>query len=268
MKKDIYGIPFTDLTKIDVKKPGVYRGWVSPELARIWLEMNVRNRLKSQGRIDYYQAIMDEGNWDSEFTEGITFSKEGELENGQHSLEAIIAHGKPVVILVWCGAPARIRQYFDNNRVRKLGDRRIFVEDQKENAIVGSIISNWKYIHGSSGRLTPNEEEDIWGQYEAGLRWIARFSIRPPGNRAACRASFVEMFKRCPKKARETLLDFIDGGEKTRLLQDYFYAKYSPYRKNRSKHSTVYFYVDYFLRNLETGISLKTWPKEREIIPV
>jgi hypothetical protein len=63
---------------------------ISPEIAKAFLATNKNNRPLKSSRINLYAEQMRNGEW--YLTEqGISFSKEGNLRNGQHRLHAIIA---------------------------------------------------------------------------------------------------------------------------------------------------------------------------------
>jgi len=72
---------------------------ISPEIAKAFLVTNKNNRPLKSSRINLYAEQMRNGEW--YLTEqGISFSKEGYLRNGQHRLHAIIKAGVSVKMSV------------------------------------------------------------------------------------------------------------------------------------------------------------------------
>ncbi len=79
---------------------------VTPEKAALWLANNcATNRKMSPGRIKTLVDVIKSGNWVLTH-QGIAFSPDGELLDGQHRLSAIARAGVPVPLLVSRNVPA------------------------------------------------------------------------------------------------------------------------------------------------------------------
>ena len=79
---------------------------ISPEMARRWLEVgNTRNRNMNMAYCERLARDMREGRWVLTH-EGIAFSPNGRLLDGQHRLQAIILADLPVAMFVWFDVPA------------------------------------------------------------------------------------------------------------------------------------------------------------------
>lgn len=78
---------------------------VTPEIAKEWLEHNIKNnRQVSQRVVDRYADDMKSGKWQLT-ADGISFNESGELTNGQHRLNAVIKANVPVKMYVTYGVP-------------------------------------------------------------------------------------------------------------------------------------------------------------------
>jgi hypothetical protein len=69
---------------------------VTRDQARVYLDtLNDHNRPRSATRIRKYAREMREGRWCEQNPHGISFDVTGQLQNGQHTLEALLASGLP-----------------------------------------------------------------------------------------------------------------------------------------------------------------------------
>lgn len=69
--------------------------YVTPEMAKEWLNHNIINRKVQPRRVDSYAVDMASGNWQYN-KETIKFNKRGDLVDGQHRLLAIIKSGTSI----------------------------------------------------------------------------------------------------------------------------------------------------------------------------
>jgi hypothetical protein len=72
---------------------------VTPELAKLYLQNNDGNRPLRKSWIDYLSESIKRGEWQATH-QGIAFSKNGRLLDGQHRLHAIIKANIPVNIFI------------------------------------------------------------------------------------------------------------------------------------------------------------------------
>jgi hypothetical protein len=91
---------------------------VSPSLADKWLENNTFNRSISRRQVLRYSSDMRRGKWVLNH-QGIAFSDDGTLVDGQHRLAAIVDSGVTVTIMVTWGAE---KTGIDELRVRSSHD--------------------------------------------------------------------------------------------------------------------------------------------------
>ncbi len=100
-------------------------GWetVTPEQAKAWLgeSVNDANRHIRKKKVEQYARDMANGDW-TESNDAISLDEDGKLLNGQHRLSAIVAHGKPVELLVARGLPRGSQLSMDSGVPRQFGD--------------------------------------------------------------------------------------------------------------------------------------------------
>ncbi|NUP17677.1 MAG: hypothetical protein HOV73_18265 [Streptomyces sp.] len=127
---------------------------VTPELARVWLRANTRNRKTRDRAVTEYARDMAAGHWNLN-GEAIKFSHDGSLLDGQHRLRAVVESDTTVQMLVVVGLPAEAQETMDTGRKRTTGDvmglrgeanahtlaavlRRVYAWDQGDKKFSGS----------------------------------------------------------------------------------------------------------------------------------
>lgn len=94
---------------------------VTPESAEEWLGKNLANRNVRARVVDSYARDMQNGRW--QLTgEPIKFSVNGRLLDGQHRLQAVMAAGVPINMLVVRGLPDSRQSVMDSGARRTAGD--------------------------------------------------------------------------------------------------------------------------------------------------
>lgn len=95
---------------------------VTPALAReILTKCNRDNRGLRKARVNLYAKAMAEGRWKLT-SQGISLSRDGYLNNGQHRLEAIIASGETVTMLITFGEEREVFDIIDTSASRGPSD--------------------------------------------------------------------------------------------------------------------------------------------------
>jgi hypothetical protein len=95
---------------------------ITPEIAEAMLECNLPgNRTIRTAKIDAYVQAMQNGEW-RVTAQGISFTCEGYLDNGQHRLTAVIASGCEVPMSVSFGQTADAYPTLDSGSARTAGD--------------------------------------------------------------------------------------------------------------------------------------------------
>lgn len=95
---------------------------ITPELAE-WLltYRNSHNRPLMQARVQHFADIIERGEW-LLTSQGISFSRDGRLNNGQHRLSGILRSGRGVPILCTFGEVEKAFLVIDQSRGRTAGD--------------------------------------------------------------------------------------------------------------------------------------------------
>lgn len=109
MKKILpYGAtPFSNVFVVDV----------TPEIARQWLVYNRINRPARPDVVRKYVQQIESGLW-KRTHQGVAFTREGALLDGQHRLFAVVETGKTVQMLVFTNEPAENYEFIDCGRTR------------------------------------------------------------------------------------------------------------------------------------------------------
>ena len=94
---------------------------ITPRLAEMMLQSNTRNRALSATTAKKYAESMSRGEWMLS-AQGISFSCNGMLIDGQHRLAAIILAERAVKCTIWFGCAADEFQVLDAGRARSPGD--------------------------------------------------------------------------------------------------------------------------------------------------
>lgn len=132
---------------------------VTPELAAEWLKRNTDNRALRKWHVDSLAAAILRNEWVLTH-QGVAFSTDGRLLDGQHRLAAIVKAGQPVQIAVARNVVDLAFKTIDQGIKRTLSD--VFGVD---NRIMEPVRAACSVYYGSS-RTTPDRVEAI---YKSGL---------------------------------------------------------------------------------------------------
>lgn len=95
---------------------------ISPEMAQFILDnFNTNNRPKKTGKIELFTQDMKNGRWKVTH-QGIAFTDQGVLADGQNTLESIVRSGKPQVVQVFFGVPHANVTHIDMGTARSVAD--------------------------------------------------------------------------------------------------------------------------------------------------
>lgn len=95
---------------------------ITPQMARDYLVFNGGNRAVRQRWVDYLAHCIKRGEWVVTH-QGIAFSRDGRLLDGQHRLLAIIKADAPAPLMVTRGWDASAFEFIDNGKARSDSDR-------------------------------------------------------------------------------------------------------------------------------------------------
>lgn len=117
---------------------------VTPAVAEYILERcNTKNRPLSAARSEKYAEAMREGRW-LLTSQGISFSRDRDLIDGQHRLNGIVIAGVPVKMLFTFGEDARAFEVLDTGAKRSAGDT--LAIDGVPNYVVVAAAARLRYI--------------------------------------------------------------------------------------------------------------------------
>lgn len=94
---------------------------ITPEKAKQYLESNTHNRALRKALVEIYAKDIANGRWRATH-QGIAFSSDGRLLDGQHRLAAIVQAMVPVQMLVARGLPPQSQIVMDDHAKRSAGD--------------------------------------------------------------------------------------------------------------------------------------------------
>lgn len=94
---------------------------VSPSIAEDFLRHNHANRRINRRVVDRYAADMVRGNWRNPTGEALIFDSNGQLQQGQHRLHAILVSGRTIKFWVMTGAEPDDFLFIDQGLKRTTG---------------------------------------------------------------------------------------------------------------------------------------------------
>lgn len=94
---------------------------VTPDLARRWLSANTSNRPLRKSHSASMARVMRAGEWKLTH-QGVAFSEDGRLLDGQHRLHSVIDAGCAVQMLIFVGIPNDVFGALDRGLKRQLRD--------------------------------------------------------------------------------------------------------------------------------------------------
>jgi len=138
---------------------------ITPEIAEAMLKSSPGNRPVRKRTVEHYAAAMSRGEW--RVGQAIEFDCLGQLRNGHHRLNAVIAYGHPVDFMVVTGLPEDVFATMDIGLNRTMSDLLQFPAVLLQEA--GLIF---RVIHGTA-KPTPNQIQMIcqgsWAKNSAAL---------------------------------------------------------------------------------------------------
>jgi hypothetical protein len=189
---------------------------VTPEKAADWLtsDINRDNRLLRDHFVNYLAQEILRGKWQTTH-QGLAFSEDGRLLDGQHRLTAIVRSGKAVDILVTTGLPNETYQVIDCGLKRGNHERLHLVEDKAQNFMLTKALRAYLWsIRPEAGIAVSHLEAEFNRAPDSWMWAIANFKGH---NQRLARpnvlASFGVYHSVNPDKASEFKAGFIDGAD-------------------------------------------------------
>lgn len=95
---------------------------ITPDMARSWLDSNVKNRKQRRDGIEAYARDIRDGNW-LLTGDSLKFDWYGNLIDGQHRLEAIVLANREITTVVVWGVDPKAQDRVDTNILRQFRDQ-------------------------------------------------------------------------------------------------------------------------------------------------
>ena len=137
--------------------------YITPDLAKEWLELLDENRKYSGASGEAYARDMETGDW-VVTNASIGFREDGKLIDGQHRLRACVLSGRPFWCIVVRGLSAEAQDYIDCGRMRSFADRLAFGGLKEAWRVAAAARVIWGIKLGVSklkGRSSPAELTNI-----------------------------------------------------------------------------------------------------------
>lgn len=112
--------------------------WVTPELARLWLTRNHKNRKIREHLVNALARDMVTDHW-AYTGEAIKFDRTGKLLDGQHRLKAILKSGSTVKMFVIVDLPTEAQSFMDAGARRSAGDALAFRDEVNASLLASTI---------------------------------------------------------------------------------------------------------------------------------
>jgi hypothetical protein len=161
---------------------------VTPEKAKAWLARNFdRNRKVAGKRVERIVRSIQSSRWRVTH-QGIAFTPDGKLIDGQHRLYAVIRSGRSIWTVVFFGVPSF--EEIDTGQARSVGQIRSMRDglrsDHKYIAVVGNL---WRMDSGDyQASISESELLDLEEMFSDELAWLTSKTIPPRYTAAMCSA--------------------------------------------------------------------------------
>lgn len=123
---------------------------VDRRLALELLKANTRNRAVNNARVAEYAVMMLNGDW-LDGVADIVIGDDGVLQNGQHTLYAVVESGVPIVVTLKTGMRLEAQAVTDTQRARTIGNQ--LQIDGVKNANTVAAMSRLVYAWREKGSL-------------------------------------------------------------------------------------------------------------------
>lgn len=134
---------------------------ITPEIAEDWLRANTHNRPLSDAHVDYLANEMKAGRWQLTH-QGIAFSRNRVLLDGQQRLWAVVLSGVTVPMMVSVNEPPEVMEVLDTGKARTTAH--ILTLTANMGTITRNITGTLRAMFlraGSTRRRSPGEEREL-----------------------------------------------------------------------------------------------------------
>ena len=147
---------------------------ITPLQAAIWLNSNTNNRPLRQSLVTQYAKEMKNATWRLTH-QGIAFSGDGVLLDGQHRLAAIVESGVAVTMVVTKGVDAKSQLVMDDHAKRSSGDALSLLRHEKITSADVAIIRAVTELSSDNRyrRMTKEELNSVYDIFRPALLYVA-----------------------------------------------------------------------------------------------
>jgi hypothetical protein len=148
---------------------------ITPSQAEKYLAFNTSNRPLRKGLVDQYAKVIQTGNWRLTH-QGVAFSCDGTLLDGQHRLAAIVQAGIAVQMLVARGVDSRSQLVMDDHSKRNASDALSLVRKEKITQLDVAVIRASVELSGGGRtgkhRLSKQELDIVFDKFRPALQFV------------------------------------------------------------------------------------------------
>lgn len=194
---------------------------VGPEEALEWLANNKNNRTVSQRHVQALARLMTQGNF--KFVgDPIRFDVDGNLLDGQHRLEAILASETEHRMVVITNLDPESNLYMDAGKVRSTGDQMkiaLGAANGNQVAAISRVVMRWQAGDLLAQEITFTTPEVVeWAEPRLDILALAERNARAvravmPTSKAVCGAVFVQAHHLSPTDAETFFGRLADGAD-------------------------------------------------------
>jgi hypothetical protein len=184
--------------------------FVSPAIAKRWLELNTVNRRVRRAFVSMYARAQKEGRWYPKPL-AICFDEQGKLGNGQHTLLAIIESGITQELLIARNVPTASIAVLDTGLRRSVNDIAHFVGSDlrsREAAICRGLV----FGIGDTEARSFNELFDIYAEYQDKIDFICAMCPREAGFGTSLLVVMVRALFHAPADRIERAIEILRDG--------------------------------------------------------
>lgn len=194
---------------------------VSPALAKAMLRHNTGNRKIRAAKVTQYADDMRNSRW-AYNGETIIFAKNGELNDGQHRLEAVVASDTPQDFLIVFGVTRNSRFTVDGGAVRSVGEQ-VGLQGYKYPAVISAsarmIIAFENASKKSLGRTNDVSAQEVMEFVNTSKllnetgSWVGanQAKLRHYGRASVMAFLYYQFAQANPLKAKEFMTSLRDG---------------------------------------------------------
>lgn len=154
---------------------------IDPTLAQHILDRNPENRKVNKPSVNMYAKLMSEGRFDGKNGDTVKVAINGELNDGQHRLHAVIESGKSIETLIAFNMSRESRHTIDQQRARTPAEI-LAMNGHSESTKLAPLIeyaeqfkrSGHRYIRGPAVKLSTTEKLDAANKdprYSQAIQW-------------------------------------------------------------------------------------------------